>query len=61
MPTCCIKNCRNRASDAFSNNVVFYTFSRDAVLRRKWLEACGKDPNYQIKHGKHYTFKLYLQ
>jgi len=64
MPTCCIKNCRNPASDAFSNNVVFYIFPRDAVLRRKWLEAYGKDVfklindwfdvhNSQYKFGKH--------
>jgi len=46
MPTCCIKNCRNLASDAFSNNVVFYTFPRDVDLRRKWIKTYGKDPNH---------------
>ncbi|XP_018308510.1 uncharacterized protein [Mycetomoellerius zeteki] len=52
MPTCCVKNCKNRTSSAFYNNVVFYSFPQDADLRRKWLEACGKDLNHQIKHER---------
>ncbi|KYN06230.1 hypothetical protein ALC62_02822 [Cyphomyrmex costatus] len=52
MPTCCIKNCRNRSSCVFSDNLMFYTFPKDTDLCRKWLKACGINVNSQIKHER---------
>lgn len=31
---------------------MFYTFPKDIDLCRKWLEACGKNVNSQIKHER---------
>ncbi|XP_072764052.1 uncharacterized protein [Anoplolepis gracilipes] len=49
MPSCFVKNCKNRTNVLFRKKVRYFSFPKDPEIRIKWLEACQKDKNYEIK------------
>ncbi|XP_024883869.1 uncharacterized protein LOC112462372 [Temnothorax curvispinosus] len=49
MPSCFVKNCKNRTNVLFIKNVKFYSVPKDPELRIKWLEACQRDKDCMMK------------
>ncbi|XP_071574457.1 uncharacterized protein [Temnothorax nylanderi] len=40
MPSCCIKNCKNRTCDGDAKGITFFRFPKETSIRQQWLDAC---------------------
>ncbi|XP_071637314.1 uncharacterized protein [Temnothorax longispinosus] len=42
MPTCCIKNCKNRTNHNGTKGIKYFTFLKETSIRQQWLNACQR-------------------
>ncbi|XP_024893733.1 uncharacterized protein LOC112468685 [Temnothorax curvispinosus] len=40
MPSCSIKNCKNRTCDGDARGITFFRFPKEIPIRKQWLNAC---------------------
>ncbi|XP_077276724.1 uncharacterized protein LOC143905279 [Temnothorax americanus] len=40
MPSCSIKNCKNRTCDGDAKGITFFRFPKEIPIRKQWLNAC---------------------
>ncbi|XP_071567384.1 uncharacterized protein [Temnothorax nylanderi] len=42
MPTCCIKNCKNRTDHNTTKSIKYFSFPKETAVRQQWLNACQR-------------------
>ncbi|TGZ49432.1 Uncharacterized protein DBV15_09781 [Temnothorax longispinosus] len=42
MPTCCIKNCKNRKNHNETKGIKYFIFPKETSICQQWLNACQR-------------------
>ncbi|TGZ48600.1 Uncharacterized protein DBV15_10770 [Temnothorax longispinosus] len=53
MPTCCVKNCKNRTNHNGTKGIKYFTFPKETSIRQQSLNACQrKETDMKVDSAK---------